>query len=97
MKRIVRNYVVRDPKPVMDAILRGVSNYKAINITPSVNGQVIFDEIVNITINSKDKTELYINGVRYNYGEDYTIENKKLKWLGDFDIEVSDKLVFICR
>ena len=45
MKRIVRNYVVRDPKPIMDAILRGVSNYNAINIKPSIKGQTIFDEI----------------------------------------------------
>ena len=70
MKRIVRNYVVRDPKPIMDAILRGVSNYNAINIKPSIKGQTIFDEI-KVNINDVEKTELYVNGLRYVVNTDY--------------------------
>ncbi len=97
MKRIVRNYVVRDPKPIMDAIIGGVNKYKAISITPSVDGQLIFEEIVGVIIGDIEKTELYINGVRYNHGTDYTIENNKLIWLGDFEIKVTNKIVFICR
>jgi len=97
MKRIIRNYVVRDPKPVMDAILRGVSNYTSITFKPSVDGQVIFEEIIDLTINDIEKTELYVNGIRYNIDEDYQIENKRLKWKGSFDLETSYNLVFISR
>jgi hypothetical protein len=97
MKRIIRNYVVRDPKPVMDAILRGVSNYTSITFKPSVDGQVIFEEIIDLSINDIEKTELYVNGIRYNIDEDYQIENKRLKWKGSFDLETSYNLVFISR
>lgn len=96
MKRIVRNYVVRDPKPIMDAILRGVSNYNAINIKPSIKGQTIFDEI-KVNINDVEKTELYVNGLRYVVNTDYNIEDNKLIWLGDFDLTPDFDLVLIAR
>ena len=81
----------------MDAILRGVSNYTSITFKPSVDGQVIFEEIIDLSINDIEKTELYVNGIRYNIDEDYQIENKRLKWKGSFDLETSYNLVFISR
>jgi len=97
MKRIIRNYVVRDPKPIMDAILRGVSNYSAINFKPTIIGQTIFEEIMKFKINDVEKTELYINGLRYRIEEDYKIEDNKLLWVGDFDLTTDDELVLITR
>ncbi len=97
MKRIIRNYVVRDPKPIMDAILRGVSNYNAINFKPTIKGQIIFEEIMKFKINDVEKTELYINGLRYRIEEDYKIEDNKLLWVGDFDLTTDDELVLITR
>ena len=97
MKRIVRNYVVRDPKPIMDAILRGVSNYNAINFKPTIVGQTVFEEIVDFKINDIEKTELYINGLRYKIKEDYEIEDNKLLWIGNFDLNLNDELVLITR
>ena len=83
----------------MDSIIGdgGVNNYKSITFKPSVNGQVIFDEIIDITIRDIEKTELYVNGIRYNIGEDYQIQNNKIRWDGDFDLETSYNIVFISR
>lgn len=97
MKRIIRNYVVRDPKPVMDAILRGVSNYTSLTFNPTVDNQLIFEDIMDININDEEKTELYINGVRYIINLDYRIENNKLIWGGDFVLKPEYVLVFISR
>ena len=97
MKRIIRNYVVRDPKPIMDSILRGVSNYMTITLTPSVDGQLIFDDLGDVIINDIEKTELYINGVRYTVNLDYTIDGKKLTWIGNFDLKTTFNLVLITR
>ena len=69
----------------------------SITFKPSVDGQVIFEEIIDLTINDIEKTELYVNGIRYNIDEDYQIENKRLKWKGSFDLETSYNLVFISR
>lgn len=97
MKRIIRNYVVRDPKPIMDSILRGVSNYTTITLTPSVDGQLIFDDLGDIIINDVEKTELYINGIRYTANLDYTIDGKILTWIGNFDLKTTFNLVLITR
>lgn len=97
MKRIIRNYVVRDPKPIMDAILRGVSNYTTITLTPSVDGQLIFDNLGDVIINDIEKTELYVNGVRYIVNLDYTIDGKNLTWLGNFVLKTTFNLVLIIR
>jgi hypothetical protein len=97
MKRIIRNYVVRDPKPIMDSILRGISKYETITFKPSVEGQVIFEEIIDVTITDIEKTELYVNGIRYHIGKDYQIQDNKLMWVGSFDLETSYDLVFINR
>jgi hypothetical protein len=97
MKRIIRNYVVRDPKPIMDAILRGVSNYTTITLTPSVDGQLIFDDLGDVIINDIEKTELYVNGVRYIVNLDYTIDGKNLTWLGNFVLKTTFNLVLIIR
>jgi len=97
MKRILRNYVVRDPKPIMDAILRGVSNYTTITLTPSVDGQLIFDDLGDVIINDIEKTELYVNGVRYIVNLDYTIDGKNLTWLGNFVLKTTFNLVLIIR
>lgn len=97
MKRIVRNYVVRDPKPIMDAIIRGISNYQVIKFKPRVSGQIIFEEIMDASISDEEKTELYINGVRYSINDHYTISEKKLVWGGSFNMETHYDLVFISR
>ena len=97
MKRIIRNYVVRDPKPILDSIIGGGTNYKSITFKPSIDGQVIFDNIINEIISDVDKTELYVNGIRYTINTDYEIENKKLRWIGNFDLKTSYDLVLITR
>ena len=99
MKRIIRNYVVRDPKPILDTLIGGgtINNYQALTFNPSVDGQIIFEEIIDLDISDVNKTELYVNGIRYHIGEDYQIENRKLKWEGSFNLETSYNLVFIAR
>jgi len=96
MKRIIRNYVVRDPKPILDSII-GSSNYNAITFNPTVDNQLIFEDIMDINISNEEKTELYVNGIRYVVNVDYTIENNKLIWGGSFVMKKDYVLVFITR
>ena len=41
MKRIVRNYIVRDPKPIIDSIIGGGGNYQALEFNPTIKGQKV--------------------------------------------------------
>ena len=49
------------------------------------------------SISDVEKTELYINGVRYSINDHYTISEKKLVWGGSFNMETHYDLVFISR
>ena len=97
MKRIVRNYIVRDPKIVLDSISSQGGNYEALEFNPTVNGQVVFNDIFNLTITDVEKTELYVNGLRYNVNNDYTVTNNILNWTSDIVLETDDTLVFVAR
>lgn len=97
MKKIIKNYLIRDPK---DIVFSEGSNYKAINFNASINNQKLFDDV--IPINSRlsivhDKTEMYVNGVRYVVNIDYIINRGTIEWISDIDILVTDNLTFILR
>lgn len=97
MKRIVRNYIVRDPKPIIDSIIGGGGNYQALEFNPTIKGQKVFNDIINLNITDVEKTELYVNGLRYNVNVDYTVNGNALRWLNDLELELDDTLVFIAR
>ena len=62
MKRIIKNYIVRDPNRLLKNISR---KYDFIKFKPLVDKQTIFDNTTELDIGEVDSTELFINGVKY--------------------------------
>jgi hypothetical protein len=95
MKKIIKNYIIRDPE---DVVFTSGSNYQSIDFNPSLNKQTIFDRVIPLGMTIKpNKTELYVNGIRYNIEIDYIIEGGNIKWINDTPLEPSDNLTFIYR
>ena len=57
----------------------------------------MINNIINLNITDVEKTELYVNGLRYNVNVDYTVSGNSLRWLNDLELELDDTLVFIAR
>ena len=92
--KIVKNYIVRDPSTI---IVEG-SDYKTKSFTSEINGQVLFESIIPVFITNILKTEIYINGVRYEPQTDYKIINGyTIKWVNPYTIHTTDSLVFVWR
>ena len=95
MKKIIKNYIIRDPK---DLIIAEVGNYKSSTFSPTVNNQVIFDDVIPLGTNIDiEKTELYINGSRYDFNIDYKINLREIEWLNPYKLTINDKITFIFR
>ena len=95
MKKIIKNYIVRIPS---DITVIGGGKYETVTFSPTIDTQVLFEGIVPLTVSEYNKTELYINGIRYNYGQDYNIINlHTIKWIGDYSLQIDDVLVFVYR
>ena len=95
MKRIIKNYIVRDPNRLLKNISR---KYDFIKFKPLVDKQTIFDNTTELDIGEVDSTELFINGVKYTFGDCYTLnERKQLVWLKKLSLSPSDEIVFVYR
>jgi hypothetical protein len=94
MKRIIKNFIIRDSSELVE----GTGKYETIKFTPSIEGQVLFESLSPEVITQVEKTELFINGIRYVGNNDYKIINGiTLKWLNPYKLKITDKLVFIYR
>jgi hypothetical protein len=73
--------------------------YETITFNVEDNDQTIFESLLTeIKVGDKNKTELYISGVRYNHNDDYTIlDNGTLVWLDNFKLVEGQRCVFVCR
>ncbi len=96
MKRIVKNYIVRDPSSIVKNIGR---NYYSHQFSPLEDGQQYFEDLIQFnTLNDINTTELYVNGVRYQSNTDYTLgENNVLNWINDYTPSTTDVFVFVWR
>tara|TARA_B100001769_G_C22001791_1_gene538355 strand:+ start:291 stop:572 length:282 start_codon:yes stop_codon:yes gene_type:complete len=93
MKRVVRNYIVRDSSE----LIQGLSKYETIKFSPTEDKQTLFESLIPVIITQLDKTELYVNGVRYNNNIDYIIEAYNLTWNNPYPLSPKDNLVFVYR
>ena len=93
MKRVVRNYIVRDSSE----LIQGLSKYETIKFSPTEDNQTLFESLIPVIITQLDKTELYVNGVRYNNNIDYIIEAYNLTWNNPYPLSPKDNLVFVYR
>lgn len=70
--------------------------YKSIyKIQPNcidIANQKLFTPFINCY--ELHSTRLYINGVSYEEGIDYNFSNEWTNWIGSFDIEVDDSIIF---
>lgn len=97
MKKIVKNYIVRDPNAIIKNLGR---NYYSHKFSPLEDEQIYFEDLIQFnTINDINVTELYVNGVRYQCNVDYTLgENNTFHWLNEhFKLSKTDVLVFVWR
>lgn len=95
MKKIIKNYIIRDPE---DLVIAQGGNYQSIDFNPTLNNQVVFDDIIPLGVVIKsEKTELYVNGIRYNINIDYQIVGGDIKWINETPLEINDNLTFIYR
>ena len=94
MKHIIRNYVLRQ---IDKATGTGDSGkYETIVFSPSVGGQVLFENILTEIPEEHSKTELYVNGVSHNVDIDYKIINHiSLQWLNPLTLTTDDVLTFV--
>ena len=79
-KKIVKNYIVRDPSVLLQNL--GIDYHTDI-FSPIQDEQDYFEDLVSFKkIKNVDNVEVYINGVRYHSGLDFQIlENNILKWI----------------
>ena len=94
MKRIIKNYIVRDPNRLLKNISR---KYDFISFSPTIKGQTVFDDPVGLEIGDFRSTELFINGVKYIYEEFYTINERQqliINNLPPFDVNAKFVLVY---
>jgi len=54
-------------------------NYSVVLKFPATNGQTIFD-LIDFTVDTSLSPSLFINGIRKNFGVDYTINNDAFTW-----------------
>jgi hypothetical protein len=97
MKRIIKNYIVRDPNALIKNIGR---NYNTYLFSPIENGQTYFEDLTQFDeIENINSTELYINGIRYNPNIDYNLgKGNILHWLANnHELDTTDNLVFVWR
>ena len=95
MRIIKRNYIVRDPQKIIDSL---EGKYSTVTFNPDIKGQSLFEGKIPELITNPNKTELYVNGVRYNVGIDYNITSSNaIEWINDLTLENSDILVFVYR
>lgn len=96
MKKIVKNYIVRDTNALVKSIGR---NYFTHQFSPLEDGQTYFEDLLQFdNIGNINLTELYVNGVRYQCNVDYTLgENNTLNWLNNFTPSKTDVFVFVWR
>jgi len=65
------------------------------SLTVDVDNKTIFSNVLNFTPSSLENSQLYVNGIKYVYGnsEDYHIDNKDLIWSNKkFKLETTDKV-----
>ncbi len=94
MKRIIKNFIIRDSSQLVE----GTGKYETVKFNPSVNEQVLFESIIPEVVTQIEKTELFVNGIRYNGNNDYKIINGiTIKWLNPYKLKTTDKLVFTYR
>ena len=71
--------------------------YETIKFSPTEDKQTLFESLIPVIITQLDKTELYVNGVRYNNNIDYIIEAYNLTWNNPYPLSPKDNLVFVYR
>ena len=55
-----------------------------------------FNNVLTEVVKYDSKTELYLNGVRYNVNEDYTIiDGTSIDWINPIPLETTDVLTFV--
>ena len=96
MKRIIKNYIVRDPSTLIKNLGR---SYNTHSFSPLEDNQTYFEDLVQYdNIENINSTELYLNGVRYQPNVDYTLnENNTLNWINDYKPIQTDVFVFVWR
>lgn len=95
MKKIIKNYIIRDPK---DLIITEGGNYKSSTFSPTIENQIIFDRVIPLGLDvDPEKTELYVNGLRYDVNIDYKLSSRFLEWVNPYKLSISDKITFIFR
>lgn len=95
MKKIIKNYIIRDPK---DLVIAQGGNYQTSTFSPTVENQVIFDNIIPLGTNiDMEKTELYVNGLRYDFNVDYRVSSRYIEWINSYPLRINDKITFIYR
>ena len=89
MKKIIKNYIIRDPK---DLVIAQGGNYQSSTFSPTV------DDIIPLGINiDMEKTELYVNGLRYDFNIDYKVSSRHIEWINSYPLKINDKITFIFR
>ena len=97
MKQIIRHFRLMAPQRIEPYFISG--KYETLTFNVENNDQTIFEGLVSeIKIGDRDKTELYISGVRYNPNDDYNIlDNGTLVWLDGFKLVEGQRCVFVYR
>ena len=44
-----------------------------------------------------EKTELYVNGLRYDFNVDYRVSSRHIEWINSYPLRINDKITFIYR
>ena len=94
MKRIIKNFIIRDSSELVE----GIGKYETVNFSPRTNDQVLFESIIPEVVTQIEKTELFVNGIRYIGNNDYKIINGvTIKWLNPYGLKTTDKIIFTYR
>lgn len=102
MRSYIYNFVLREPQKLDVSNIEPYfisGKYETLAFNVDTEGQTIFNSLLSeIEFGDVSKTELYINGVRYNPGEDYNIiEGGTLMWLSELVLNVGWRGVVVYR
>tara|TARA_R110000824_G_scaffold244123_4_gene432884 strand:+ start:73 stop:381 length:309 start_codon:yes stop_codon:yes gene_type:complete len=102
MRRYIYNFVLREPQKLDVTNIEPYfisGKYETLTFFSDIENQTIFNGLLSgKQIGDISKTELYINGVRYNPGEDYNIlEDGTLIWLNEVGLDVGWRCVIVYR
>ena len=97
MKQIIRHFILREPRQI--DFNKISSKYKTITFFPETVGQTFFEDILPEPINDINKSECYINGMRYNPDLDYKInDGLSFLWIHeDFILDTECRIVLVWR